>query len=755
MKSAQGKYNFENLDVFIYLYFDPKTFELMVPPLTPDEQENFIRQICDSVAISMPKENMPDKQFYIKRAYKQTDTRKIILLCSDGFLVDAKLTLAMHEQPFQNERINITEIEHLPPRFKLTPEIMKTLQELLPAFEEEGRKFLGTIKTIVKETHPIEKEIPRQEFVLDKSLDSVSEIHHLKKEIIEMVTSRADALKTLITQLNEIHTKLYRTILQETNVPLQESHKKKLAHYAEKTISHYCSDFIKESEFLKRKAEEIDPIHDRFEKETTEADQRILKALQSLTAFKEHIVKALYDSACEYSQTCIQQMQAAAPNAKKIIQNDFNKKFSNIAQLSDTGELTHYDEAKQRLAPLTLENLQAIISREDKDNPGLLQKCNTSWTVESPELHIVLKNLNHLHEVLRNFFSEDANHHQFAQKEMIEVIRIPFPRSFQFKFTSHTYQYKQSIDDFCKQQKELISETAKTYKKIMQIDDTLDKTNRAMADVGKATEIIKIAVHQYENLLKQRENYDELMQAAHTSDEKIEKKRQAILHLEKNMTDAVAPEFKLFTKKIEMLIQEIQIEVDMAHKTILSLRTNKAQLDSLIDHADNHLPTKETMQEVEEKTHLITEKNHAYNEQIKKINHLIERLDLYEKVINVNQLITEFDVNTTTALQVQAKGLVEKYIKEQSPDGTLSDEQRKEVSDFYAQIDNRALALEKENQSIIEMKNQLFTELNDRKSLLSDQDIEKKLASIQTKSNAVQTAKNRMTETLETIRNKL
>lgn len=756
MKSAQGKYTFAGIDLLLYLYFDPKVFDLIVPALTTTEQDNFIRQICDSIAIVMPKENIVEKQFYIKRAYQHPDSQTIMLFCTDGFLVDAKLRLLTHTQPFQNERIKITKIAHLPARFKLTSEIMKTIQDTLAEFEEDGRKIFSTIRTVIKELPRIEKETSFREFEPDRTADTFSEINHLKKEISEIVKSRAEYLKELMNQMDATGAHIHRLILQEANAPLQQANKKKLEEYADKTISHYCSDFTKEKEFLRKKIEEINPIQARFEKETSEADKRIAKALESLTAFKEHIVQALYDCAYECSHACLKQLPDITPNARKLLLNDFNRKFVGIAQLSETGELTTLADAKTTLVPLTLENLQEIISSDNKENPGLLQKCNTSWTVESPELQLLLKKLSQLNILLRNFFSANDQYAEYAEKEMIQIVRIPFPRSFQFKFTEHAFHYKQAIDDFGKNQRELISEAAKSYKKIMQIDNAVDKIKRAMIDAEKAADAIKISVRQYQDLLQQQENCDALVHAIATQYKPIEKRRHAIDELQQIILSTIKPQFKLVRKKIEMLIREMRIEIDLAQKTMLAINNIKEQIDALIEHLDNGPPPKEIVRDIDDKIKIISEKSQTLSEQTKKIDNLADKLSLYEQIVYLTNQTANLNNNTMIALQNQAKTLVAKYLKQQNPTyGTLSDAQKKEVIDFYMQIDSHAVVLEKENQHIIEMQNKLLAELNDRKMLLSDQDIQKRVQSIQEKMRAFQAAKTQITESLEAIKNKL
>jgi hypothetical protein len=140
---------------------------------------------------------------------------------------------------------------------------------------------------------------------------------------------------------------------------------------------------------------------------------------------------------------------------------------------------------------------------------------------------------------------------------------------------------------------------------------------------------------------------------------------------------------------------------------------------------------------------------HSLTESNKQIYITLGKLAIYEKAVALSERTLEFDPAKLTILQDEAKGLVVQFIKQDN--FTLSDDRKKQVVDLYTQIDTSMANLEKENREAIEMKNQLFTELNEKR-VLSEEEIENKLETIQTKFSALESTRNKITQNLETIK---
>ncbi len=106
MKTAQFRYIQTSLDISVNIYFDLKVFEFIKPPLDAFGEDQFIRQISDSIAAAMPKENA-ENHFYIKRAIRHAKTNQLKLFCTNGFLIDTALLIPIVEQAFADERIKM------------------------------------------------------------------------------------------------------------------------------------------------------------------------------------------------------------------------------------------------------------------------------------------------------------------------------------------------------------------------------------------------------------------------------------------------------------------------------------------------------------------------------------------------------------------------------------------------------------------------------------------------------------------------
>lgn len=248
--------------------------------------------------------------------------------------------------------------------------------------------------------------------------------------------------------------------------------------------------------------------YDSFSHEADEIVQRVTQQTNTFALLKQHLISCLYESAKQYREIILKKMQNAAPHIKKNLMMEFNKKFYPIAAISESGELSSLEESQATLGKLSLSSLEKIISNNEKETLGLLQKCNTSWTDESPELQIVLKNLGQLNKTLSSLFKDDAQFTQYANKEMIQIIRIPFPRGYQFKFSNNTANYIKSIENFCKSQKESLLALEQKYKKTAQ-----EHTHEA----AKQTPSILTNTHEQVEFVKKTNEKSSI----HKKDEKI------------------------------------------------------------------------------------------------------------------------------------------------------------------------------------------------------------------------------------------
>ncbi len=753
MKIAQGQYHLAQLDMVLYAYFDPKAFDLIVPPLGNEEQNRFIEQICDSIALAIPKGNHTEKQFYIKRAYKNPGTRHITLFCTDNFLIDTHLVIPIQEQPFQNERIRITDVEQLPPRFRLSTDVLNTMNEKLIEFEEIGRKIFSHVKTTTKETTKTEREMALREFTPDKTADILSEIHHLRKEIIEIGQNRTEFLKKWIPEIHTARMSIYDAVRKIAKEGLIfEENKKKSEEFAERMIEYYCSDFLKECELLKKKLDEIKPISSQFETETDQAYQFVKKEMSNLATFKDHVIRALYNSANECREVFLKEWAHALPNAKKILLNEFNRKFSDIASLSETAELNDYAKTNEKLNRLTLEDLQEIISNDDKDRLGLLQKCNTSWTTESPELQIVLKQLTALNNTLKEFFKTHRHDEQNANEEMSQIIRIPFPRGFQFKFSEKAFNYKNTIDAACKTQKEKINEIAKAYKKILQIDEDINKIKRTMTDAEKKIDTVSQPVKQYRDLFKHKETSGEIIKLAAKEYEYAKMLDHIIAQLQQSLAIVIDPHLKVLRKKIDLLVTKVKEGVESTSRAIDRLNETKIQLDTSIKKTEGHQVDEDFFHDVEKKIRSMKMDWNAMVETNKKMQHVMKQLAFYEKIIKIGRRLLDTNTKEISSQQAEAKKLVVQFIKQEHLAYGFSEERKKEALDLYNKIDTHAMRLQKENTYVVQLKDYLLTELNQKNPHLSEEEFENELESIETKMNELESIKNQIATDIQLIR---
>ncbi|MBX3709850.1 MAG: hypothetical protein KIT56_05355 [Gammaproteobacteria bacterium] len=756
MKAARCKYIQAGTELSVSVYFDLKVFEWINPPLNKTEEEDFIRLICDSLAAILPTEHT-ERNFYIKRVLRYPATNTLTLLCTDGFLIDNALIVPISQQAFSHERIQLSEVEQLPSRLKLRSEILKNMSDRLASFEEQAKKDFDYSKPIETKA-PIRQEkttvTTTREFVSDKAIDVLSEIGNIKKEIKEIAKNSNKVLNSLMEKIDHIRDHIFNEIMQETKNELQyQDNKKKLDEFAQHSITQFGGGNIeKTTQYLKQKIEEISSIPSKFENEIEEISQHIVKQMEILASFKLHLINVLYDAAKQYSSELLKQAQAANPHARKTLFNEFNKKFSPVAAFTESGELTPLEEAQEKLGLLSLENLQAIVSNEDKDNPGILQKCNTSWTEESPELQIVMKNLGQLNHIYANLFKDNPQYAHYAKMDMIEIIRIPFPRSFHFKFSTTAMGYKKSVEDFCKAQKDTIISMSKAYKRTLQIDDIQDKTQRALIEVQKQTELMKGPIAEFRDLLKRKETSGEIMTLANKDHQLILQSIDAAKQLQETANVNIDANLKMLRRKINMLVDETQFKAKAASKIMQQMVDIKTQIDLAINNFSPRQTEKPNVRDLDEKIKSMKEIYDQLAKESRVLQTLNHKIAAYENTITISKNMTSPIVQSHVKTQRnEAKSLLLQLIKNPSGDAALIDQFKKRMIEVYANIDSNALNIDKIILELSELKKELLADLNSKLDI-STQQITQKLQGITEKLQALESEKNAMNHHLSDLR---
>ncbi len=742
MKTARCTYHLANVDRNLYAYFDPKAFDGILPALTEAQQEQFIRQICDSIAIAMP-QDITEKHLYIKKVYRAPSASSITVFCTDGFLVDSNLTVPVHEQPFQTERIQIKETEQLASRIKLSNDILQTIQRQLINFEEEQTRLFAASQTSAKkEDKPkIAIKMTLAQEGRDKIADIFADIANLKKEIVEMSKSRGISLNNLIKQADNLRNNMNNLMLKDS-ADLQEESKTKLQDHSRQAIEEEASELIKINTSLKQKINEITPIPDQFDQETQKAYQEINQCAQQFTRFKQLVVEALYHAAKEYRELINKPFSSASSNEKKILINEFNRKFSSIAYLTESGELNSLQESLDNLSPLSLDNLQALISNEEKDQPGLLQKCNTSWTEESPELQIILKKLGQLNAAYRQFFQEEVKETQFANAAMIQIVRIPFPRGFHFKFTDEAHAYHKSIDDFCKAQNDAIKQSAQNYKRIMQIDNITDKTQRTMKEAERISASIRTSIDRFKTLLHRKEESLPILQQA----------KQNYGQLQYILTTAVHEKISI-DANMDRKLKNVQRKIDALMQTITAKETEAGQIMQSLTELQTQIDTDTNTDLLTEKINRMQTLAASLNNVLVSIHEPAASLSYYQQIFATNDLVSSYNIENIRKQHQEAKSLILNFIKQQNQSyGRVSDERQTRVVDLYSQIDAAVTQVQQESKEVLRAKDALLDELNDRKLSLTAEALDAKREPLKNKIQMIEEAMKKILGNLAQIK---
>lgn len=753
MKVAYCKYNQAGTELTLNLCFDNKAFEFIRPALTPADEEELIRTIGDSLAAISPKETR-DRWFYVKRALRKQDT--LTLFCTDCLLIDSQLTLTVSQQAFAKERIKITDSEQLPSRIKLSNELLKQISERLIGFDEQARKEMPAEKQEeVKETQKQDETIQTtRAFESDKAIEVLAEIGNVKKEVKEMAETSVKNLKSLMEQIEQTHQRIFKEVMKETESSLKyEDNKTKLNEFANNMIAQFGGGGVEKSKaMLNQKATEIQPISQKFEAEIEESTKRITRQTDILALFKKHLITALYDAGKAHAAQITPKLETALPNAKKTMLIDFNKKFANIATLSDTGKLSSLDAALDKLTPLTFENLQEIISSEEKDSPGLLQKCNTSWTEESPELQLVMQHLGKLNPVLSALFENDPEFKDYAKMNMIEIIRIPFPRSFQFKFSDHAMNYKRSVDEFCKTQKDNISNLSNQYKRTIQIDNERDKAKRAITDIQKQIEAMKKPVAEFRDLLLRKEKSGDLIASANKDHDLILQAQNAAKQWEQTLNTRIDASLKVLRNKISSLVEDSLAHTQEAEGYYQSMVKSKSELDLAINQFSTRVGEKITTGDLDEKIRTMETNQKLMSDQFNLIRDINSKLAIYEPAFALSEkMALAIAQSNMRKQQTEAKSLLLQLIKNPNLDDATAASFKKKMVDMYTLVDTNVANIDKIIHELTATKQALFNDLNSKTDVPVGE-MQAKVKTIEENLNALETTKETIAENLSALR---
>jgi len=754
MKTAQCKYSLAGIEITLSVYFDLKSFDFITPPVDKNE-EDFIRLVCDSIAAAMPKENS-GKHFYIKRVLKYSNNHTLKILCTDGFLVDSALIVPISQQAFSKERIKISDIEQLPTRLKFSNALFKNINDRLTLFEEEARNEFGQ-ERVAAARESVKADKPNAaiyEYTPDMSFDVFAEISHVKKEIRDLVENSTKNLNALMEQIEGVRKRIHDEVMTETVSELQfEDNKKKLSEFAQHIISQAGGgDIEKNKEALTRKINEITPIYSKFVSDLDEISQRITQQTDTMIQLKKHVINALFESAKQYYDTISMQIQTASYHAKKTILTEFNKKFSGIAVLSESGELSNLTDAQENLAKISLDDLQNLISNDDKENPGLLQKCNTSWTEESPELQIVMKNISQLNSVLSNIFKNIPQFAQYANKDMIQITRIPFPRSFQFKFSTNAMNYKNAIEDFCKAQKESIANMSNQYKRTIQIDDVRDKIQRALKEIQNQTTIMRKPIAEFRDLLKRKETSGSIIAFANTDHDITEKYLATAKRLQNFISSKIDSGQKNLIKKIGMLVKDMSSKVDNANKAMQELIYKKTQIDLAINNFITRPNEKPNVTDLDEKIRSMEVNRKALMAENNLLQALNNRLAVYENLVSISDKISiSIAQSDMRKQQNEAKSFLLQLIKNQSLDPSSAEQLKKQMVELYTKVDTSISNIDKSTREIATIRKQIFDDFNAKDAIPAAQ-LELRLEAINEKLKTIESTKLAVNDILTHLR---
>ncbi len=342
---------------------------------------------------------------------------------------------------------------------------------------------------------------------------------------------------------------------------------------------------------------------------------------------------------------------------------------------------------------------------------------------------------------LLNYLKMNPQYRHYANIDMVQITRIPFPRSFQFSFTSQALEYKNSVDDFCKTQKETIINMSKEYKKAMQIEDIRDKTERAISEIVRQIEMMKVPVMEFKELLRRKEMSSHIISQANKNLVFVDKTFAVTKQLQEFLNTKMDPRFKRMKKNITSLVLDIQKKSDAAKLVMKQITDAKSQIDTSVDKATVSNATKANINEIDEKIKSMTQGHNSLIEISKNMQLSSDKLAIYEQAVTLNERTIKSATQTTLQKQHnEARSLILNLIKDETRDTSSTEEVKKHMIDLYTQIETAFSNIEKGNRDAMEMKDQLFKDLNTKK-VLSDEQFKAKLQPLSEKLSQIDSAK--------------
>jgi len=718
MKIAQCTYSQAGVKIHLCLYFDLKAFDEMTPRMNDAQEDEFMRLVCDSIAAALPRENI-EKHIYIKRILRFGHHLK--MLCTDGLLVDSALTLPISQQAYSSERIQITETDQLPSRLKMSNDLLKNINAKLPSFEQDVRQTQET-KTVARRTNTASSSLNNmtQELSTDKTFSFINETNNFKKEIRELAKNNLNILDAMLRNRQPATTDDAITRELKNNLRGLSAEKYR--------------------EIILQKINEIKPAEESFATEAEAIDSQIANQTNRLMTLKHQVIHALHDAAQQYHELILKKFNDAPLHAKKAMALDFNKKFAGIAMMSENGELSSLQQTQGNLETLSLESLQQIISNDSKTNPGLLQKCNTSFTEESPELKIVLQNLYTLDKNLPALFKDTE---AYANKEWTHITRIPVPRSFQFKFTDTAWGYRKAVDDFCKMQKETLMTVASKYKKIMQISNLHDDSAQLAA---------QMEIPATPDLHTYKEASDTMLALANKDYHSLQKNIESAQKVYQFISTHIDNNLQPLIEKISILADKMSVEAKNAETIIKQIADLKSKIDININHFLLHPDQTADMKDVDMKIKEMSNKRSLLLAKTKVLQDVHYKLDTYERLI---KRIGEIDLSATKDTVVQyrhaAKEFLLQFMKQYNANPQSAEKNRQLVLQQYSRVDSSVLDVDKLINELAGIKNEIVSDL-ERQTEFSSDVLEKKFHVINDKMQVLTSTLDSMNQDVKGLR---
>lgn len=679
----------------------------MSPSQNEAEERTTIRLLAESIISALPS-FLHEHKFLIKRIFR-TKNNKFILLCTNGFLIDRNLSIDITENPLKSEPIDITENENdsqLPLR-------------LLQTLDQSVKHYANTIKSEqLALKAPLAKEAPKKltiSTVIEKESDEIvtasSELNNIKKEILEMTESRIRTLNRLVLQLSQAKNRIINEAVEEAKNELEtDENKKKLQDFANQTSTQLNPTKIeKDILALHRKIQEIAPIPNKFIAETDTYFSKVNTQINTLTEFKKIIIDAVYLAAKERYLSLMPKLKEKTSHDKINVRADFNKKFAPFAEIDINNNLISLELIESKLSSLSLETIQELISNDDKENLGVIGRCNTSWTEESEELKILMKQLREIDSLLIALFEKNKEFKDYSTQKMVEIIRTPFPRSYQFKFTERALQFKNSIEEYEKIQKEKMLQAAKSYKRIMQIDEIEQNAKNAIIALETEIENLKTPVLTFAKALKRNEKTEKILQETAESEKTLTNMLNLSNELHSLLHSINDESFSPIKQKIALYDKDIERSLKLVKQTINNMNdlNNKINKDlKLKSVTENTIVEMDRSIDALKKQHLALKKYMApIHEAHSKFQNYTQAFLLFAKITDV---VKQSNVRKE---QAEAKNFLLEAIKKQN--GMESEILKNNMITLYTNMDNNVAKLDQINAQLLEIKKNLLEKIEE------------------------------------------